>query len=166
MNISRASLSSKASAPDALSRASVSVRGVVQRVGFRPFVYQCATLHCLRDPTRGGLASTLNEFAEQSAMGICIEEEIISVQDAIVAACDLLGFDPLYIANEGKLVAIVPEAAAEEVLAAMRHNRHATQAAIIGDVVSEHPEKVVMKTRLGASRIVDMLVGELLPRIC
>jgi len=88
------------------------------------------------------------------------------VQDAVRAACELLGFDPLYVANEGKLVAIVPAADAERVLARMRRNQYGTRSVVIGEVTDEHPGRVVMTTCLGASRIVDMLVGELLPRIC
>jgi len=125
-----------------------------------------ANLHCLRDPTRGGLATTLNEFAKQSQVGIRIEEESIPVNEAVLAACELLGFDPLYVANEGKLVAVVAPSDADKVLDRMRQNRYGTEAVIIGEVVKEHPGKVVMKTLLGSSRIVDMLVGELLPRIC
>ena len=125
-----------------------------------------ANLHCLRDPTRGGLATTLNEFAQQSQIGINIGEENIPVNRAVLSACELLGFDPLYVANEGKLVAVVTPADADKVLTRMRRNQYGRQAAIIGEVVSEHPGRVVMKTRLGASRIVDVLVGELLPRIC
>ncbi len=123
-------------------------------------------INCLRDPTRGGLAGTLNELALQSGVGIRIEEEKVPVQEAVQAACELLGFDPLYVANEGKLVAIVPEADAESVLAVMHHNRYGVQSVIIGEVVAEHAGRVVMSTRLGASRIIDMLAGELLPRIC
>jgi len=126
----------------------------------------CSHIHCLRDPTRGGLASTLNELAQQSGVGIRIEEERVPVREAVRGACELLGFDPLYIANEGKLVAVVPKSDAERVLAKMRHNQYGTQSAIIGEVATEHPGRVVMTTCLGASRIVDMLVGELLPRIC
>ena len=125
-----------------------------------------ASIHCLRDPTRGGLATTLNEFAEQSQVGIRIEEESIPINKAVLAACELLGFDPLYVANEGKLVAIVASSDADKVLAKMRQNQYGTEAAIIGEVVNAYPGKVVMKTRLGSSRIVDMPVGELLPRIC
>ncbi len=125
-----------------------------------------ATIHCLRDPTRGGLATTLNDFAQQSRVGIIIEEDRIPVDRAVLAACELLGFDPLYIANEGKLVAVVAATDAGAVLKAMSQNRYGANAAIIGEVVAEHPGRVVMKTRLGASRIVDMPVGELLPRIC
>lgn len=123
-------------------------------------------IHCLRDPTRGGLATTLNELAGQSQVSIRIEEENIPVREEVLAACEMLGFDPLYVANEGKLVAIVPAEDADKVLRAMRKNRYGKEAAIIGEVKAEHPGRVVMKTSIGASRIVDMLVGDLLPRIC
>jgi len=123
-------------------------------------------LHCLRDPTRGGLATTLNEFAKQSNVGIRIYEDNLSVNEAVQAACELLGFDPLYVANEGKLVAVVAPADADKVLPKMRQNRYGNEANIIGEIVEEHPGRVIMKTHLGSSRIVDMPVGELLPRIC
>lgn len=123
-------------------------------------------LHCLRDPTRGGLATTLNEFAQQSNVGIRIEEDTLPVNEAVQAACELLGFDPLHIANEGKLVAVVASSDADKVLAKMRQNRYGAEAGIIGEIVEEHPGRVIMKTHLGSSRIVDMPVGELLPRIC
>ena len=123
-------------------------------------------IHCMRDPTRGGLATTLNDFAEQSKVGIQIEEGRIPVDRAVAAACELLGLDPLYIANEGKLVAVVAPDDAENVLKSVKQNKYGTGAAIIGEVVAEHPRKVVMKTSLGASRIIDIPVGELLPRIC
>jgi hydrogenase expression/formation protein HypE len=123
-------------------------------------------IHCLRDPTRGGLATTLNELAKQSKASIRIEEEKIPVRDEVLAACEMLGFDPLYVANEGKLVAIVPAEDAEKVLEAMRGNHYGKDATIIGEVRAENPGRVAMRTRLGASRIVDMLVGDLLPRIC
>jgi len=123
-------------------------------------------LHCLRDPTRGGLATTLNEFAKQSNVGIRIDEDSLPVNEAVRAACELLGFDPLYVANEGRLVAVVDSSKADKVVARMKQNRYGAEAAIIGEVIKEHPGKVIMKTRLGSSRIVDMLVGELLPRIC
>lgn len=125
-----------------------------------------ANIHCLRDPTRGGLATTLNDFAGQSNIGIRLEEDRIPVDKAVLAACELLGFDPLYIANEGKLVTAVAPQDADAVLAAMKENIYGVGAVIIGEVVAEHPGQVVMKTTLGASRIVDMPVGELLPRIC
>ena len=123
-------------------------------------------IHCLRDPTRGGLATSLNELAKQSKVSIRIEEEKIPVREEVLAACEMLGFDPLYEANEGKLVAIVPDEDADKVVKAMRENQYGKGAAIIGEVRGEHPGRVVMKTCLGASRIVDMLVGDLLPRIC
>ncbi|MCJ7521720.1 MAG: hydrogenase expression/formation protein HypE, partial [Dehalococcoidia bacterium] len=123
-------------------------------------------IRCLRDPTRGGLATTLNEFASSSEVGIRIEEDSIPVHEAVQAACELLGFDPLYVANEGKLVAVVGADGVEKLLDIMRRNRYGTEAAIIGEVVPEHTGRVVMKTGMGTSRIVDMLVGEQLPRIC
>jgi hydrogenase expression/formation protein HypE len=123
-------------------------------------------IHCLRDPTRGGLATTLNDFAVQSKTGIQIEESEIPVNKAVLAACELLGFDPLHIANEGKLVAAVAAEDAESIIEAMKRNKYGSKAAIIGEVIQEHPGQVVMKTSLGASRIIDMPVGELLPRIC
>jgi len=123
-------------------------------------------IHCLRDPTRGGLATSLNELAMQSKVGINIKEEKIPVQEEVFAACEMLGFDPLYVANEGKLVAIVAPDDAEAILKRMRQNTYGKNAAIIGEVRQEHPGRVVMKTKLGTSRIVDMLVGDLLPRIC
>jgi len=125
-----------------------------------------ANIHCLRDPTRGGLATTLNDFAKQSQLGIRIEEEKIPVDKAVSAVCELLGFDPLYIANEGKLVAVIAPDDADKVVAKIRQNQYGAEAAIIGEVVNEHPGQVVMKTGLGASRIIDVLGGELLPRIC
>jgi len=124
------------------------------------------SVHCLRDPTRGGLATTLNELAWQSKVGIVIEEAKIPVREEVKAACELLGLDPIYVANEGKMVTIVDSADANKVLARMKENNYGRDAAIIGEVTDEHPGKVVMKTKLGPSRIVDMLSGELLPRIC
>jgi len=123
-------------------------------------------IHCLRDPTRGGLATTLNELAAQSGVGILIYEDRIPIHDAVRGACEMLGLDPLHVANEGKLVAVVDEADAEKVLACMRGCLYGTEAAIIGEVRVEHPGRVVMRTPLGTSRLVDMLVGDLLPRIC
>jgi hydrogenase expression/formation protein HypE len=123
-------------------------------------------IHCLRDPTRGGLATTLNELALQSKVGISIEEDKVPVREEVLAAGEMLGLDPLYIANEGKLVAIVPPEDADGILEAMRASRYGKEAAIIGEVTSEHPGRVVMKTSLGTSRIIDMLVGDPLPRIC
>jgi len=126
----------------------------------------CPNIHCLRDPTRGGLATTLNELAKQSNVSIRIEEEKIPIREEVMAACEILGFDPLYVANEGKLVAIVPAKNADQILQVMQRNNYGEDAVIIGEVKAEHPGRVVMKTCLGASRIVDMMTGDLLPRIC
>ncbi len=123
-------------------------------------------IHAMRDPTRGGLATTLNELASQSRVGIRIEEEKIPVHDEVRGACEMLGIDPLYVANEGKLVALVHPEEADAVLEKMRHHRYGQKAAAIGEVRPDHPGRVVMKTTLGSSRIVDMLVGDPLPRIC
>ena len=124
------------------------------------------SIHSLRDPTRGGLATTLNELAKQSKVGIRIEETKIPVRDEVAGACEMLGLDPLYIANEGKMIAIVTKEDADNVLVAMKKDKYGKNAALIGEVIAEHPGRVVMKTVLGSSRIVDMLVGEPLPRIC
>ena len=123
-------------------------------------------INCLRDPTRGGLATTLNEIAGQSSVGIELEESSIPVRDEVRGACELLGLDPLYIANEGKLIAIVDEKEAETILARMKQNTYGRNAVIIGLVTDRHPGRVVTKTPYGSSRILDMLSGELLPRIC
>lgn len=123
-------------------------------------------IHCLRDPTRGGLATTLNEIAAQSGVEIRIEEACIPVPEAVRAACEMLGLDPLYVANEGKLVAFVAPGAERPLLEAMRRQRYGEKAAVIGHVASAHPGRVVMKTLFGAHRILDMLSGAQLPRIC
>ncbi len=123
-------------------------------------------INCLRDPTRGGLATSLNEIAKQSGVGIEIEARLIPVRDEVRGACELLGLDPLYIANEGKLVAVVEEEAAENILKRMKKQPYGGGAAVIGQVLSHHPGRVVIKTPYGSSRILDMLSGELLPRIC
>lgn len=120
----------------------------------------------LRDPTRGGLATTLNEIARQSGMGMLLEEAAIPVKPQVDAACELLGLDPLYVANEGKLVAICAPEAAEAVLAAMRAHPHGTAAARIGSVTEDPHRFVQMATRFGGRRVVDWLSGEQLPRIC
>ena len=125
-----------------------------------------AGIRCLRDPTRGGLASTLNELAEQSGVSISIEEAKIPVREEVTGACEMLGLDPIYVANEGKLVAIVDRKDAEAVLEQMQKNQYGQNAAIIGEVREKHRGRVTMKTSFGTSRIVDMLVGEPLPRIC
>jgi hydrogenase expression/formation protein HypE len=120
----------------------------------------------MRDPTRGGLASALTEIAAQSHAGIAIRETALRIHDGVRGACEVLGLDPLYVANEGKLVAIVPAASAEAILAAMRRHPLGAEAAIIGEVVERHPGLVTMHTPFGTTRIVDMLPGDQLPRIC
>jgi hydrogenase expression/formation protein HypE len=123
-------------------------------------------VHCLRDPTRGGLATTLNELARQSGVGLHLQEAAIPILPQVEAACELLGLDPLTIANEGKLVAIVAADAADAVLAAMRRHPLGANAARIGVVSEDEHHFVQMHTRLGGRRVVDWLVGEPLPRIC
>ncbi len=123
-------------------------------------------VHVLRDPTRGGLATSLNEIAAQSDVCITIEEDAIPVRPAVSAACEMLGFDPLYIANEGKLIALVAQEDAEKTLLAMRSVPYGQDAVIIGTVTQDPPGRVLMRTTIGTRRILDMLAGELLPRIC
>ena len=124
------------------------------------------SVHVLRDPTRGGLATTLNEIAVQSSTAIWLDEETIPVQPAVQAACEMLGFDPLYVANEGKLIVIVPENEAEAALEALRRHPYGTQAAKIGHVQADPSGRVLMRTLIGGTRILDVLAGEMLPRIC
>ncbi len=145
-----------------------------------PVVSDCASLchivgrvldavpdvHVLRDPTRGGLATTLNEIAGQSGVGCFIEESLIPVDPAVAGGCAVLGLDPLYLANEGKFICIVPEEDAEAALAAMRADPLGRGACRIGEVRADHPGKVVMITPLGGQRLLGMLEGEQLPRIC
>ncbi len=123
-------------------------------------------IHCLRDPTRGGLATTLNELARQSSVGMHIQEAKIPFKPAVSAACELLGLDPLYIANEGKLVCICKADDAEKLLAVMKQHPLGSNAAIIGEVIDDPHGFVQMQTGFGGSRIVDWLAGEQLPRIC
>jgi hydrogenase expression/formation protein HypE len=123
-------------------------------------------IHCLRDPTRGGLATTLNELAGRSGVGIELEEEAVPIREPVRSACELLGLDPLYVANEGKLVAIVAPEAADAALAVLRAHEYGREAAAVGRVTADHPRRVVLRTALGARRIVGMLAGEQLPRIC
>lgn len=120
----------------------------------------------LRDPTRGGLATTLNEIAQASNVGIEIEESEIPIKDSVRNVCELLGIDPLYVANEGKLIAIVPKEKADLLLEIMRDSPYGRDAKIIGRVTREHPGKVVLITRLGSKRLLGMLSGDPLPRIC
>jgi hydrogenase expression/formation protein HypE len=122
--------------------------------------------HVLRDPTRGGLATTLNEIARQSRAGILIDQNKIPVKPAVQSVCDMLGFDPLYLANEGKVIAIVPPHESKQALLAMRSFPYGSGAAVIGEVQSEPSARVLMKTFIGGTRILDTLTGEILPRIC
>jgi hydrogenase expression/formation protein HypE len=145
-----------------------------------PIVSDCAALHtlvaamleaspairCMRDPTRGGISSALNEIAAQSGVSMELEESAIPIQEAVRGACELLGLDPLYVANEGKLVAIVDPEHAERILAAMHAHPLGKRARIIGRVNKANPGLVIMRTSLGTTRIVDMLAGDQLPRIC
>jgi hydrogenase expression/formation protein HypE len=124
------------------------------------------SIRCMRDPTRGGLSSALNEIAAQSQVGMLLEEEKVPVREAVKGACELLGFDPFYVANEGKLVAIVEARAAEQILAAMRAHPLGRQAQVIGTVTAAPAGMVSLRTALGTMRIVDMLSGDQLPRIC
>jgi len=123
-------------------------------------------IHVLRDPTRGGLATTLNEIATQSNVGIMLDEKTIPVHPEVASACEMLGFDPLYIANEGKLVAFVAREDADAVLKTMQSTRYGEDAVIIGEVTAEPKGRVLLKTSFGSTRVVDMLAGEMLPRIC
>jgi hydrogenase expression/formation protein HypE len=125
-----------------------------------------AEIHVLRDPTRGGLATSLNEIAVQSQIGILIRESAVPVRPAVAAACELLGFDPLYVANEGKLIGLVAAKDAQTVLAAMRQTRYGEESVVIGEVVREPIARVLMETEIGSHRILDVLSGEMLPRIC
>lgn len=123
-------------------------------------------LHVLRDPTRGGLAASLNEIAAASGCGVVVQERAVPVPPPVAGACAMLGLDPMYVANEGKLVAFVPREHADAVLAAMRAHPLGSGAAAIGEVVPEHPGMVVARTGLGGTRVVDLPMGEQLPRIC
>ena len=123
-------------------------------------------INVLRDPTRGGISSALNEIAQSSNTGMLIDETKIPISEQTKAACEILGLDPLYIANEGKLIAIVSSEDADKVLSVIKQNEFGKDAVIIGEVTNENPRRVIMKTSIGSKRIVDMLSGEQLPRIC
>ncbi|MGA3316576.1 MAG: hydrogenase expression/formation protein HypE [Candidatus Korobacteraceae bacterium] len=124
------------------------------------------TIHCLRDPTRGGVATTLNEIAGQSQVGMLLQERDIPVRETVQGACEILGLDPLYVANEGKLVAIVAAEAADEIVQRMRQHPLGGEAAVIGEIVADHAGMVLMKTEIGGTRVLDVMFGEQLPRIC
>jgi hydrogenase expression/formation protein HypE len=126
----------------------------------------CPDVHVLRDPTRGGVTSALTEIAQSADIGIHLDEASIPITEEVKGACEILGLDPLYVANEGKLLAIVPAGAADRVMAEMHRHPLGVDAAIIGKVTADPPGIVLMKTRVGGTRIVDVLSGEQLPRIC
>lgn len=126
----------------------------------------CAHVRCLRDPTRGGVATVLNEIAVRSKVGMHLSETAIPIRETVRGACEILGLDPMYVANEGKLVAIVPPESADAIVDRMRENPHGHDACIIGEVVSDHSGMVLMSTGIGGTRVVDTLFGEQLPRIC
>ena len=129
-------------------------------------VQACSDVHVLRDPTRGGLAASLNEIAAASRCGIALDEPSLPIRDVVQSACDILGLDPLFVANEGKLICFVPGSAAETVLRAMQAHPLGKEARIIGRVVTDHPGMVVARTAIGTSRVVATPIGEQLPRIC
>jgi hydrogenase expression/formation protein HypE len=126
----------------------------------------CPAIRLLRDPTRGGAATSLVEIAMATSLGIEIDEAAIPVRPPVAAACEILGLDPLQVANEGKLLAVVPADAADAVLAAMRGHEHGREAVAIGRIVDGHPRMVVMRTAIGGTRVIPMPLGEQLPRIC
>jgi hydrogenase expression/formation protein HypE len=132
----------------------------------RDMLDTCPDIHCLRDPTRGGVATVLNEIAGRSHVGMLLHEPEIPVRETVRGACEILGLDPLYVANEGKLIAIVPADSADAVVGKMRQNPLGLDARVIGEVVEDHPAMVLMQTSIGGTRIVDTLFGEQLPRIC
>ncbi len=126
----------------------------------------CPDIHCMRDATRGGIATVLNEFAHSSQVGIRLKETALPIRDEVRGMCEILGLDPLYLANEGKVVAIIPAQAAEQVLNVMRAHPDGRHSAIIAEVTEKPVARVIMATLFGGERVVDMLVGEQLPRIC
>ena len=123
-------------------------------------------IHCMRDPTRGGVATTLNEIAKRAGVGMLLSEHAIPVRESVKGACEVLGLDPLYVANEGKLIALVAPEMAEDALQQMRRHELGRDAVIIGEVVREHPGMVLMTTGIGGTRVLDVMFGEQLPRIC
>ena len=132
----------------------------------RAMLAACPGTRCMRDPTRGGLSGALNELAAASRVGVEITEAALPLRPEVRAACEMLGLDPLYVANEGKLIAVAPPAEAERLLEVMRGHPLGRDAAVIGEVVAEHPGMVVMRSLIGGQRVVTLLAGEQLPRIC
>jgi hydrogenase expression/formation protein HypE len=126
----------------------------------------CPDIRCMRDPTRGGLASALNELASAARVGVVIDETALPIRPEVRGACEMLGLDPLYVANEGKLIAVVPADKADRLVTAMRRHPLGHDAAIIGTIVANHIGMVVLQSRIGGERVVTMLAGEQLPRIC
>lgn len=129
-------------------------------------VQNTKNVHVLRDPTRGGLATTLNEIAEQSQVGIILNEDLIPVNPIVSSACEMLGFDPLYVANEGKVIVIVPRDEADGVLKIMQAQKYGENAVLIGHVEAQPSGRVLLKTSIGGTRLLDVMSGEMLPRIC
>lgn len=125
-----------------------------------------ASIHLLKDPTRGGLASVLNEVARDSGFGIRLEEKKLPINEQVKAACEILGLDPLYVANEGIFIAIVQSDMAESVITQLQNSSECTNASIIGSITKDHPKQVIIKSSIGGKRVVNMLVGQQLPRIC
>jgi hydrogenase expression/formation protein HypE len=132
----------------------------------RVMLEACPSIRCMRDPTRGGLSSALNELAEASRVGVKLSEAAIPVRPEVHAACEMLGLDPLYVANEGKLIAVVPAADSDRLLEVMRDHPLGKDAAVIGEVVADHPGLVLLRSLIGGERVVTLLAGEQLPRIC
>ena len=143
-----------------------SLNGLVATMLATPSAAGRDFIHCLRDPTRGGAATTLNEIAKRAGVGMTLQQRSIPVRESVKGACEVLGLDPLYVANEGKLLAIVRPEMAEAVVQRMREHPLGRDAAIIGEVVAEHPGMVLMKTEIGGTRVLDVMFGEQLPRIC
>src|ERR1700728_4814610 len=143
-----------------------SLNGLVAAMLATPPVAGLDFIHCLRDPTRGGAATTLNEIAKRAQVGMVLRELSIPVRESVKGACEVLGLDPLYVANEGKLLGIVAPEMAQAVLRQMQQHALGRDAAIIGEVVAEHPGMVLMKTQIGGTRVLDVMFGEQLPRIC
>ncbi|MFA6455756.1 MAG: hydrogenase expression/formation protein HypE [Bacteroidota bacterium] len=144
-----------------ISSDTIALNGMVEAM-----YHVSSNIHFLRDPTRGGVASTLNEIASSAKKGIRLTERSIPVNDTVRSACEILGFDPLYVANEGKLIAIVSSADVDIILSAMRKHPAGKHAAVIGTVTDDHPSIVILQTIIGGERVVDMITGEQLPRIC
>jgi len=132
----------------------------------RAMLQACSRIRWMRDPTRGGISSALNELADASRVGVKLNEAALPIRPEVHAACEILGLDPLYVANEGKLVAIAPREDAQMVLESMRRHPLGRDAARIGEIVAEHPGMVLLKSRIGGERVVSLLSGEQLPRIC